>query len=114
MISTGLWIIFLKRSYKNGSRQQDNHSFKVTDASVYDSREIVELVDEKNKEIYADSVYVGEALHVEIQEKNPEVQLQINEKGYRNEARSHYLKSSGFFDFFSGLRFNATSGAFVG
>jgi IS5 family transposase len=68
--------------------------FAVTDASVHDSREIVGLVDEKDKEIFADSAYVGEALHVEIQEKNPRVKLQINEKGYRNRPLTEEQKAS--------------------
>jgi len=58
--------------------------FTVTDASVHDSQEIVGLIDEKDKEIYADSAYAGEELHKNIREKNPNVQLHINEKGYRN------------------------------
>ncbi|MCL1983352.1 MAG: transposase [Clostridiales bacterium] len=42
------------------------------------------LVDEKDKEIRADSAYCGEGLHAEIHEKNPLVKLKTNEKGYRN------------------------------
>jgi len=58
--------------------------YVVTDASVHDSREIVGLIDKTDEEVYADSAYFGEDLHAEILEKNPEVKLQINEKGYRN------------------------------
>lgn len=57
--------------------------YVVTDASVHDSREIVGLIDKADEEVYADSAYCGEDLHTEILEKNPEVKLQINEKGYR-------------------------------
>lgn len=59
-------------------------SYTVTPASVHDSQEIVELVDTQDKEIYADSAYVGKALHEEIVEKNETVRLNIHEKGKRN------------------------------
>ena len=68
--------------------------FAVTDASVHDSREIVGLVDVKDKELYADSAYVGVALHGEIQEKSPAVQLKIIEKGYRNRPLTEGQKAS--------------------
>jgi IS5 family transposase len=58
--------------------------FTVTSAEVHDSEEIVDLVDEKDEVMYADSAYVGKELHEEIKEKNPEIELQINEKGYKN------------------------------
>lgn len=58
--------------------------FKVTDASVHDSRAIVDLIDEKDKELHADSAYVGEELHKNIVEKSPNLKLKIHEKGYRN------------------------------
>ena len=68
--------------------------FEVTDASVHDSREIVDLIDEKDQEIYADSAYVGEDLHTKIHKKNPKVQLKINEKGYRNRPLTEEQKAS--------------------
>ncbi len=58
--------------------------FSVTDAAVHDSREIVNLIDEKDTEMYADSAYVGEELHSKIFEKNPDLKLRIHEKGYRS------------------------------
>ena len=58
--------------------------FSVTDASVHDSRAIVDLIDEKDNELHADSAYVGEELHKNILEKNPNLRLKIHEKGYRN------------------------------
>ena len=61
---------------------------------MHDSREIVDLVDEKDKEIYADSAYVGEGLHIDIQEKHPEVQLQIIEKGFKNRPLTEGQKAS--------------------
>jgi len=58
--------------------------YDVSDASTHDNKAIVKLIDEKDKVIYADSAYVGEDLHEEILEKNPEISIQIHEKGYRN------------------------------
>lgn len=57
--------------------------YEVTDASVHDSQEFVNLVDEADKEIYADSAYQGSEIHDAIYEKNPNIKLSINEKGYR-------------------------------
>ena len=68
--------------------------FTVTDASVHDSQEILELIDEKDKEVYADSAYVGEELHKKIIEKNPKVRLSINEKSYRNNPLTDEQKAS--------------------
>ena len=68
--------------------------YEVTAASVHDSQEIVDLVDEKDKELYGDSAYVGEKLHEEIKAKNPEVELKINEKGYRNRPLTQEQKAS--------------------
>jgi len=84
--------------YKNHVKV-DSHSkivveFTVTDAAVHDSRCIEEVIDEKDKEIYADSAYVGEELHKKIQKKNPEVKLQIHEKGYKNKPLTDEQKAS--------------------
>lgn len=68
--------------------------FSVTDAAVHDSREIANLVDEKDKELYADSAYVGEELHKEILKRNPGVKLNIHEKGYRNHPLTEEQKKS--------------------
>ena len=68
--------------------------FTVTDASVHDSQEFEELVDDGDQEIHADSAYVGKELHERIHEKNPNVQLQINEKGYRNKPLTEEQKAS--------------------
>jgi len=58
--------------------------YAVTHAAVHDSKELLGLIDEKDKELYADSAYVGEELHGALLEKNPDLKLKINEKGYRN------------------------------
>jgi len=68
--------------------------FTVTNAAVHDSQEIVELIDDKDKVVYADSAYVGEKLHEEIMQKNPKIELQINEKGYRNNPLTQEQKDS--------------------
>jgi IS5 family transposase len=59
-------------------------NFAITDAAVHDSREMVGLLDEKDRELHGDSAYVGKELHEEILEKYPDLKLKINEKGYRN------------------------------
>jgi len=58
--------------------------YSVTDASAHDSTEVVGLIDEKDEELYADSAYVGEDLRKDLLKKNPNLKLNINEKGYRN------------------------------
>jgi len=68
--------------------------YTVTDAAVHDSRCIVELIDEKDQEIYADSAYTGEGLQKEIHEKNPDAKLRIHEKGYRNNPLTEEQKIS--------------------
>ena len=68
--------------------------FSVTDASVHDSRAIVDLIDEKDKEVHADSAYVGEELNKNILLKNPDLKLKIHEKGYRNRPLTDEQKES--------------------
>jgi IS5 family transposase len=69
-------------------------TYEVTDASVHDSRKIVELVEEVDQELYADSAYVGADIHVEIRDKNKGIKLKINEKGYRNHPLTDAQKAS--------------------
>ena len=68
--------------------------YKVTDASVHDSQAIVELVDEKDEVLYADSAYTGEELQQDLLEKNPDLELRINEKGYRNKPLTDQQKEN--------------------
>lgn len=68
--------------------------FEVTSASVHDSQEMVELIDEKDNEVWLDSAYVGKELEEEVKEKNPEVVLQINEKGHKNHPLTEEQKAS--------------------
>jgi IS5 family transposase len=69
-------------------------SFTVTDASVHDSQEVVELIDDKDNDVNMDSAYAGEELRKRILEKNPNVRLHINEKGYRNRPLTEEQKTS--------------------
>ena len=68
--------------------------YSVTDASVHDSKEVLGLIDEEDKELYADSAYVGEELHKSILEKNPDIILRIHEKGYRNSPLTEEQKTN--------------------
>jgi len=73
---------------------------KVTDASVHDSQTIVDLLDDKDELVSADSAYVGAELEKEIraklddEEKDKKVELRINEKGYRNRPLTDEQKAS--------------------
>jgi len=84
--------------YKNHSKIDQGGKFvtkyKVTDASVHDSQEIVNLVDDKdkNQDLYADSAYVGDELHSELKKK--EVILKIHEKGYKNNPLTDEQKAN--------------------
>ena len=66
----------------------------MTNAAVHDSREIVELIDEDDGVVYADSAYVGGDLQEELKKKNPKIELKINEKGYRNHPLTEEQKES--------------------
>ncbi len=68
--------------------------YDVTDASVHDSQKIVRLVETLDRELYADSAYVGAQLHEDIRKKNPDLTLRIHEKGYRNHPLSDEQKAS--------------------
>jgi len=67
--------------------------YSVTDAAVHDSQEIVGLIDENDREIFADSAYVGEELQQKIQKKAPKAKLSIHEKGYRNKGLTEEQKA---------------------
>jgi IS5 family transposase len=58
-------------------------SHALTDASVYDSKEIAGLIDGLDERLWADSAYVGEELHKDIKKKSANIRLYINEKGYK-------------------------------
>ena len=67
--------------------------FEVTSASVHDSRCMVELIGNNDKEAWLDSAYAGEELEKEVREKNPDIVLHINEKGYRNKPLTEEQKA---------------------
>ena len=65
-------------------------AYTVTDASIHDSQELIELIDEKDQVLYADSAYSGNP----IADKLPkEIKNQIHEKGYRNRPLSEEQKA---------------------
>ncbi len=65
-------------------------AYSVTDASIHDSQELIELIDEKDQVLYADSAYSGNP----IADKLPkEIKNQIHEKGYRNRPLSEEQKA---------------------
>ena len=64
--------------------------YAVTDAAVHDSQALIELLDKKDKVLYADSAYSGNP----IAERLPEgIENQIHEKGYRNKPLSEEQKA---------------------
>jgi len=58
--------------------------FRVTDASVHDSQEFVDLVDEKDKDVKVDSGYAGEEFQKQLSEKFPGIQVHVCARAYRN------------------------------
>ena len=69
-------------------------NFSVTSAEVHDSKEIAGLIDGKDEAVYADSAYVGKDLHDEIKARNPNIELRIHEKGYKNKPLTDEQKES--------------------
>jgi IS5 family transposase len=67
--------------------------YVVTDAVVHDSKVIVDLLDEKDKVVYADSAYVGEELEKSIQEKVPDAEYKPIERAYRNKPLTEEQKA---------------------
>jgi IS5 family transposase len=64
--------------------------YAVTDAAVHDSQALIELLDEKDKVLYADSAYSGEPIAKQLPEG---IENQIHEKGYRNKSLSEAQKA---------------------
>ena len=58
-------------------------AFSVTDASVHDSLEFVGLVDEKDRDVKADSAYIG-TYRDEILRLFPSVRVHVCSRAYRN------------------------------
>jgi len=77
--------------YKNHIKIENEskfiEDFTVTDASVHDSQELANLIDEeKDESMYADSAYSGEPIAEVLAEKG--IDNQIHEKGYRSNPLS--------------------------
>jgi IS5 family transposase len=68
--------------------------FEVTSANVHDSQCMWELINEDDKEVWADSAYTGKELEEEIRGKNPKVILHINEKGHKNKPLTEEQKKN--------------------
>lgn len=66
--------------------------FTITDASVHDSQTLADIINEGDKELYADSAYKSEAIDKELASKN--IKNQIHEKGYRNKPLTEIQKTS--------------------
>lgn len=70
--------------------------YAVTNASVHDSQLLPELIDSRDRVLYADSGYTGKKLHDSLPE---ELEIRINEKGQRchpltdTQKESNRLKS---------------------
>ena len=58
--------------------------FTVTDASVHDSQELIELVNRDDNSVDLDSGYVGKDIAEEVLEKCPDIELNICSRAYRN------------------------------
>jgi IS5 family transposase len=84
--------------FKNNAKMDKDSKLltkqNATAGSVHDSQALVDLVDESDKVIYADSAYVGEDLHAEVKKKNPKVELKIHEKGKRNKPLTEEQKKA--------------------
>jgi len=68
--------------------------YTVTDASVHDSKQLVDLIDEQDEVVYADSAYAVEGLEKDLLEKNPTLVIKIHEKGYRNKPLTEEQKEN--------------------
>jgi len=71
-------------------------TYEVTSANVHDSQVAVDLFDETDKAGFLDSAYVGEELEKEIRKKvnNPDFELNVIEKGYKNKPLTEEQKAS--------------------
>lgn len=68
-------------------------SFNVTSASPHDSQCFFEILDDKDKELWADSAYAGAELQEDIKHDFPKISLHINEKGYKNKPLTDEQKA---------------------
>jgi len=67
--------------------------FTVSAANVHDSQRFYELLDREDKDVWADSAYIGEELHGAIRTDYPHVNLHVNEKNYANHPLTEEQKT---------------------
>lgn len=68
--------------------------FSVTDASVHDSQEFVNLIDAQDNDVKADSGYVGEQYREAILNQYPHIKLHICARPYRNKPLTTAAKTN--------------------
>ena len=73
-----------KDHVKSDSESKIITDFRVTASSVHDSQELVDLVDEKDKDVKVDSGYAGEEFQKQLSEKFPGIQVHVCARAYRN------------------------------
>jgi len=56
----------------------------VSDAAEHDSQAMEELLDDNDQAAYADSAYIGKAMHKRIRRKHPKLALNVMERASRN------------------------------
>jgi len=68
--------------------------YRVTAASVHDSNMFLPLINEKVRNLWADSAYVSAKSFSWLSQVFPEIKLHINEKGYKNNPLTEDQKQS--------------------
>jgi IS5 family transposase len=68
--------------------------WRVTTASVHDSQMLTSLVNKDDKVLWGDSAYAGADFVKELYKINPTIQLEISEKGSRNNPLTDEQKAS--------------------
>lgn len=81
-----------KNHTKAGSKNKLIKKYSVTDASVHDSQELENLLDnaDRGKKLYADSAYKSKAIDNLLEKQG--IKNKIHEKGYRNHPLSEKQK----------------------
>ena len=74
--------------YKNHAKVDKDSkiivSYQVTPANVHDSQMIDYLVEPDDKAVWADSAYTGDLVKQKLKSINPQIEINIISKGYRN------------------------------
>jgi IS5 family transposase len=58
--------------------------YAVTPASVHDSQEIIDFINERTNGVWADSAYMSAEIIAKLREINPEISINICNRAYRN------------------------------